>query len=63
MRWIIAGLNNGLTAGVTVSYGRAFEIRVSGDITYRFNTPKSSVPSVGNNDLIAALSKRLSNRS
>jgi hypothetical protein len=55
-------INNGLTAGVTVTYDNAFETRVSGDITYRFNTPKSTVPSVGNNDLIAALSKPLPNR-
>jgi hypothetical protein len=44
------------------TYDNAFETRVSGDITYRFNTPKSTVPSVGNNDLIAALSKPLPNR-
>ena len=55
-------INNGLTAGVTVTYDNAFETRVSGDITYRFNTPKSSVPSAGNNDLIAALSRPLPNR-
>lgn len=55
-------INNGLTAGVTITYDNAFETRVSGDITYRFNTPKTTVPSIGNNDLIAALSKPLPNR-
>ena len=55
-------INNGLTAGVNVTYDNAFQTRVSGDITYRFNTPKSTVPSLGNNDLIAALSKSLPNR-
>lgn len=55
-------INNGLTAGFSVSYDNAFETRVSGDITYRFNTPKTTGPSVGNNDLIAALSKPLPNR-
>ena len=55
-------INNGLTAGVNVTYDSAFQTRVSGDLLYRFNTPKSTVPSVGNNDLIAALSKPLPNR-
>ena len=55
-------INNGLTAGVTVSYDNAFETRVMGDITYRFNTPKPRVASSGNVDLIAALSKPLPNR-
>lgn len=55
-------INNGLTAGVNLTYDNAFQTRVSGDITYRFNTPKSTVPSLGNNDLIAALSKPLPNR-
>ena len=55
-------INNGLTAGVNITYDNAFQTRVSGDIVYRFNTPKSTVPSVGNNDLIAALSKPLPNR-
>jgi hypothetical protein len=55
-------INNGLTAGVNITYDSAFQTRVSGDIVYRFNTPKSTVPSVGNNDLIAALSKPLPNR-
>lgn len=55
-------INNGLTAGVNITYDSAFQTRVSGDLLYRFNTPKSTVPSVGNNDLIAALSKPLPNR-
>ena len=55
-------INNGLTAGVNITYDSAFQTRVSGDIVYRFNTPKITVPSVGNNDLIAALSKTLPNR-
>ena len=55
-------INNGLTAGVNISYDNAFEARVSGDIVYRFNTPKNSVPSIGNNDLIASLSNPLPNR-
>ena len=55
-------INNGLTAGVTVSYDNAFQTRVSGDIVYRFNTPKAKVASTGNVDLIAAMAKTLPNR-
>lgn len=55
-------INNGLTAGVTVSYDSAFETRISGDLTYRFNTPKTNAPRSGNNDLIVALSRPLPNR-
>lgn len=55
-------INNGLTAGVTISYDNAFDTRISGDITYRFNTPKTNVASHGNNNLIAALSSTLPNR-
>jgi len=59
---IAYAINNGLTAGVNITYDSAFQTRVSGDLLYRFNTPKSTVASVGNNDLIAALSKTLPNR-
>ena len=55
-------INNGLTAGVNITYDSAFQTRVSGDLLYRFNTPKRTVASIGNNDLIAALSKTLPNR-